>query len=694
MTKSNPKRKSASGDAALPSPLLKLMSKVLLAFFVVLIFLTLIECTVKKPEAPEWNTSVVVPVLNRTYTMAEIVEKVDQEGLGMDGDSNVVYSISYDINPLGLSQDNLSTDDLSFSASDALGTLTVSAPTISPITTTVADIPALDAVIPGVVPALSFDLPNNEVLMGPNFSRVWISQGRVYIVVDNRLGINLDVLSVELWDLDASAQVSTGSFPGGVATGETDSVLMILDGVELSDSLEVRTSCHNQAATVISSSGLELVTSILFDGDLTVDSAIARIPAQPPVNFSQQAALSGGTDTVTVYHATLTNGIVDLQLDNNTPLDANLIISLPDLDSSGTKFATTRAVTAGTNTSLSVDLTNYDLMPVDSSFPQTIDVNVTANVPGSGTNQVTVSSTDDFSVVATVSNLSFGEVTGLFTAEQTDFPSFTEQLDIPEGFDAIELASVVLTLEIENGVNLPGSVDILLSDGAGKTLNVSGNIDAGTIGGTVTSTITVVDSTFLSPVPDSIVVTGTATFGGQQGTITAADSVWANVSLTAPLDMIINDTHIDTDIESESIEQEDIDIITDHVVEARFIYSIENHLPIGADVQILLGGDTTTLAGDTNRVIPQLTLGENGEISIAAAPVVGGIVPADSVALTGELTILLDSVDIQVLKNDPLFIGPDVTLLGSNGQRVRLTKDDYIRIVGRIEVDYRFDGEF
>ena len=54
----------------------------------------------------------------------------------------------------------------------------------------------------------------------------------------------------------------------------------------------------------------------------------------------------------------------------------------------------------------------------------------------------------------------------------------------------------------------------------------------------------------------------------------------------------------------------------------------------------------------------------------------------------------MDSVDIQVLKNNPLYIGTELILEDSGGQPVRLTNSDYLTVQARIEVEYRFDGEF
>ncbi|MHC4529517.1 MAG: hypothetical protein ACYS29_16705, partial [Planctomycetota bacterium] len=64
------------------------------------------------------------------------------------------------------------------------------------------------------------------------------------------------------------------------------------------------------------------------------------------------------------------------------------------------------------------------------------------------------------------------------------------------------------------------------------------------------------------------------------------------------------------------------------------------------------------------------------------------------VSSTGYQAVILDSLDLQVLKNDTLFIGTELSLEDSNGQPVKLTNNDFITVTSRIEVEYIFDGDF
>ena len=82
------------------------------------------------------------------------------------------------------------------------------------------------------------------------------------------------------------------------------------------------------------------------------------------------------------------------------------------------------------------------------------------------------------------------------------------------------------------------------------------------------------------------------------------------------MEVILGRTEVEADIESEDLEQDDMDVITEHALEARFVYEITNHLPLGVDVSIMLGGDSVSVMST-----PQVTIDGLG---VSAAPTVCG----------------------------------------------------------------------
>jgi hypothetical protein len=335
---------------------------------------------------------------------------------------------------------------------------------------------------------------------------------------------------------------------------------------------------------------------------------------------------------------------------------------------------------------VTVPLAGYVLQPSDVTAPQSLPIQVDVDVASSGSNMVVVQEGQSFEANATLSSLAFDHVTWYFSSTGATIDSIVQNIEIPKGFDSIQLASAVLTLDIENGVGLPGSIDIQMDGNNGQTLPVTGAVAPRTLATAATTSIVQPNvAQFFSPIPSQVVITGSATFGdGQLGTIRAGDFITGQVHVESPLEMVIKETPIETDVENQEVDQSNIDAITNHVLEARFVYNIVNHLPIGATINILISPDSATLF--TN---PRLRF---DSITVNAAPVTSGIV-TDTLS-TGFQTIAVDSADVQILKNSRLYVAQELILHGSNGQAVKLTKSDYLSISGRIEVEYHFDGKF
>ncbi len=664
----------------------KFGSKMLLGITIVAVFLTIAQCTIEKPESPEWTTRLTVPIVNRTYDMEELVNKIDQEGVGIDQQGNITFSISEDLDTVRLDADVLATDDLTYGVTEVLGVVSIDPPTIDPVSVSLSAITGLATGLPDdpvAVSALSFEVENDMPAI-TNFSQATIASGNVLVVVENNLGIALDTAIVELYDVGNAATLVTDTFPGGIAAGTTDSLTLSLASKSLSNSLGVNAQCHFSDGTIDSVSSRYISTELVFPSGLTVSSATAEIPALN-LAFAQQIELG---ETERIDTASLSTGQLALTISNATNLSANLSVSIPDLVTQGSSLSIDTTVPPQGQVQIVRDLAGSQLAPGGSSLPQLIDINVTVDIPGSGGQQVAVNQADSFCVQAELTSLTFGSVTGVFSSTEATFDAESFEIDIPTGFDSLELVSAVLTLDIENGTGLPGYLDIQLIGDNGKSLALTGDIEAGSSSQPVTTTINNSDiADFISPLPSHVEAGGTVTFGDgvTQATVTVDDFVFTRVGIVAPLEMIIHESLIETDIEREEIDQEDIDMVTDHVIEAGFVYNIVNNLPLGASIEIFLGADSATLY--TN---PGLTI---GPLSIDAAPVSGAGLVIDT-ASTGYQEIMLSNADIQILKNETLYIGQELILQGTDGQSVRLIQSDYITVTGRFEVEYRFDGEF
>ncbi len=687
MAKRRKKRRREYSESFLDSFVFKLGTKLFLGLAIIVTFLTLTQCTVKKPEAPEWNTNLTVPMINRLFPMEELVDEIGQDEVGFDSSGLASLSITEELDTIRLDADLLTTPDINSVISEKLGTVSISSPSVDPVTVSLTTIAGLASSLPGDsadVAAGSFDLYNDMPTIS-TFTQATIADGYVDIVIDNNLGIDLDTVIVEIYDNFYSQVIATDTFPQPILHGTSDTSHIPLNNASISNSLRVNSHCYTPGGTVDSASTRAIGTELLFSDSLVVSSATAEIPS-----FSREYPTTIPLDENNrIDTATLSSGTLNLQIINETNLDADLVITLPDfISSSDIPLSINQHLVGRQSTNTSIDLSQYRLVPQDNTLPQEIQVNVSVSLPGTS-QQVQVNADDSFFVDASLTNLAFGSVTGVFDTISADFVNVSQDIDAPTGLDSVQFASALLTLEVENGINLPGHLDVLLQGNNGKSLHFIGDIAPSGYDSTSISTIT--DSTvadFLYPFPTHIDVTGSVTFGDglYQGTIKANDFVQARINISAPLALIINETTFETDIQSTEISQDNIDAITDHFISGRLVYNITSHLPLGAQVDLYLGGDSVSIYTTPVKTFDSL--------SITAAPVSANGIVIDT-ASTGYQEIYLDSADVRrILENDTLYIGQQITLESTNGQVVKLTQNDYLTITGYLEVEYHFDGEF
>ncbi|MEA3297787.1 MAG: hypothetical protein U9R56_07980 [candidate division Zixibacteria bacterium] len=510
-------------------------SKLLLGVLMVVIVLTLAQCTIEKPEAPEWTTSLTIPLVNRTFPMEELIEKIDQEEINIDGMGNITFTVNNkELDSIYIDASYMTTDDLSQTMFQSLG---------------------IQASLKAAIPPDTLEFSQN-----------------VELAESNRL-----------------------------------------DSADISD------------------------------------------------------------------------GNLELTLDNQTNVPAILEIVIPDIQQDELPLSVRDTLDSRTQSVLSVSLTDYRLIPADQSVPQGISINVAVIIPGTAPgDSVLVTNIDGFAVDVSLTSMTFSSISGILTDFQMTFDSIDFEIDIPKGFNEIGFPSAGLTLEIDNGFDIPGTIDLQLTGNNDKSLTFTEDITAR--GDLISATNSYTRSTnLLSPFPDTILVCGTVQLGDDStaGTVRTADFMTGRMGIVAPLEMIIESSEIETDIESKEIDQTDIDIMTDHVEQLSFVYHIFNHLPVGAGIEVFLGKDSTTLYTE-----PELAI---GPISVAPASVVDSIGVAIDTASTGEQNIILTNDDIGILENDTLYMGTRLVLQETKSRTVKLTVDDFITVVGRFEIDYHFD---
>ncbi len=671
-----PPRRRQKRSAIAESFFVKYGFKFILGIVVILVFLTVVQCDIKKPEAPTWTTNLTVPMMSRTYGIPEIIDKIDQPGLGFDEDSNIIFSYSSDIDTFNIDAEEMRVDDMSMSFSEKIGAVDID---LSSPPDQVYNLTDLISVIGGFIPGVGFDL-YYDLPIFTEFDWATVATGGFYIVLVNDLGVDLSLVQVDVIDRYFVRSVTSPprTFPDVIPSGGRDSIYVDVTGQTVSCQLGVDMHCETPGGTVLTTTG-KIMTSSVKMNPITVTSARARIPRLTRDLSTQVGIVNDNSIT----SAELTSGTATLSILNRTELTANLDIVLPDFTQGGTPLTRHFTVAGNQTQQVAINLNGYTFAPLDQGFPQNVACSAFVVIDSTAPGKATIAEDDSIRVNIGVTGLDFSSIEGVLHAAQAQFTSTDLSVDLPRGFNEIQLVNAEMALQIENAFGLDGDLSITVTGNNGQSLVIDTTVLAGSVADPSVTTITRNDlSDFLNPVPDVITVSGSADFSGA-GQITRDDYVFASVDIKSPMEMVIDSATFEGDLTSEEIDQNDINMITDHVLEARIVSNIENHLPLGASVDIYLGGDSTTILDNPQLIIPL-------SVDAGTTDVNGNVTGA----VSSENTITLDSTDIQILENPTLYTAQIITLQSTDGQTVKINLDDYIHVSAIIEVEYKFDGEF
>ena len=666
------KRKKKRNQTTITRKLLYLASHIACGIAVILMFLTLIQCTIKKPEAPTWDTNLVVPLVHKTYDMPELIEKIDQENLSTDSLGNPFFFYSQVLDTVMISG-SFAVEDISQNISESLGVVQ-----LDPFTGAAVGV-NLEDYVPfalGTVPPISFDISEPLPAMG-EYTTAAVESGFALVTVVNDFGLNLDTVTVTIDDIIVGGQLCYYDIPGGIPAGESRVDTIDLSGRTVSNQFTISLHCYTPGATSFSLADKSMSATVSMPVGPTVSSATAQIP-RITKQFNEDVAI---TSEHQLQAATLDNGQLVLDIENNTNVPATLIITLPDINDGASPLVINQPILPNNTHQVIYDLTGYNLEPSDQVMPQSMTVDIEAIIDSSGSQLITFNAGDRISVSTGIHNVSLASVQGILAPTTADFVDIEQAIEIPKGFDQVQLTSAVLMLEVENTVNIPGTFSVNIDGELGQHATINGIIAPGTPEFPTTSVI--IDSNvvaFLNPVPELLTVNGNATFGDgvTSGSVNASDYITATVILSSPLEMIVGETTFDGEWESVDVDQTDITKLTDNLNLARVFMTIANRLPLGIEAEFYLSGDSATLYSNPEVVLGPITvahgtLGTDGTVTST---------------VVSENVLSLSSEEARVLENEQLWIGQIFSLESTNGETVRFTASDSLTVSGYIEIDF------
>ena len=668
-------------------------------------------CSVDSPEAPQFETQVLLPLGIRATTGLDLI---DDDGY-IEGDSAGAAPLSFalrgvmedvDVGPL-LDLDGFATG-FSFGLD---GVRVVSGRPLR------ADIllPSLCgqfgsdphetlnvSIAPFTIPSVSQAVPPPE-----NISWVRLQRGLLRITLRNYLPVPLGGGSagrvrVRLRDRVTGVPVGAGEFVAPIAPGDTGRTETRLDGVELSSDLDLELSGSSPGSggvpvNVHAEDRVELEASF---ADLVADSAYAVAPVE---SLTATGAVRLAED-MEISEGLIRAGAVRFAVDNPYPVEGTARVTLPSVYSA-----------ANTNEPLFADIelpAASDRAPGRGETTFDLAGAVVRLAVGSGSSLeyllgiVTLGSRRLVRLgtraaargIVDLAPIGFDSVRGRMDQRPFKVPSTETNLDPPEGIDSLSFVSASLALEITSTVAFPAEAALTLlgepADGrAPVSVPLRFSVGAAPEGVPRVTMVTVDETNsnilaLLTARPRKMSVSGELRVGdGGEGTIRRTDRIRGGYTLSAPLRMRIGRITHRTEPSHAVVSRDDQGLIRENVIEATALGTVTNHFPAALQVRLVLAGTEADLALDpathSDRV---LWLDPVAVASGETDPSTGRVVRARVTPI--EVTIRPDQVAF--FARDELYSQAVLVVSGEDAQRtVELTALDFAEVTAMLKFRVR-----
>jgi len=578
---------------------------IIIAFFLSLAA----SCSIKDPVAPTWEVIINLPLINKSYEMADLIDEEELATVGSD--SIYFYDYKGIIDPIEVG-DEITIEDLDETLSQVIGTFSVPSPPPQsvPFPLSLLYPPAAGGSggIPVPIPAFSFSGIQLDMPAFGSFTYVVIDTGTVTLQVTNNMKMDFDTLGVHLLDEGAgNAVVMTVDVTAGVPllAGETRIVRRSLAGVSTGNDLLLEAFGHTPGAVVIldGTEGIDILATI---GEAQVSSATGEVGV---IDFSFPGSLTitGGS---TITSATLSAGTITLSLDNELPIPLDIQVDLNDLtDVWSNPVNINLAAPEYSSVSDMYDLADHVVTPTDDGMGnQILTMDVTVHSPGSQGSQVTLSSTDSVSVRTQLTDRVISSIEGILDSTTVDIPEGSFRLIEESGNLLDELRKVSLTavdmeVIVRHTLGYPAHLELMLTGEGGNpdpvNLTVDLHLNPGSDVAPDTSITTRNESNsnvldFLNAFPTDIRYSGSATVGdgSTAGSVSSTSFLEADIRLSTPLIIDVVqplDIELDKEFQDEGI---DIDEEKVRYLAADLDYSCSSTLGIEVVVCFMAAADS------------------------------------------------------------------------------------------------------
>jgi hypothetical protein len=689
------------------------MKRKILLLFGIPFFIFLSGCFEKpsEPVLPTWDVDLTVPILDKTFTLGELVEK-DTTYLKVGSGNQIYYSTSEKLDATKIG-DNLKISDISTSASTKLGNFEIKNPgTIS------ASIKAYD-----IFPSLSSNLPPGNYIVPSNapgqtvttnftafdnFQQVTFDGGIIKVTVNNGLPVPLQ-------------------FPNGLAIYNsndlTTPILTLFENATINANSELTATADLAGKTL--PANLSLKVTVLSPGsggqqvyldvnqmfvtvsasleNLSIASASAKIPSQTePVVISDSFVLEPNEPQPDLINeVNFKSGSMKIKVVNGIDLGLNGSITLYNFvrksDNTPLQIPLNigRKNSASNTLTFNLNLADYKLV---GNLTNTVDYKVEVRTEDTGNEYRTVSKNDGLSAEITLQNIVIESISGKakpreisFEEQKIDLAGLKDYREKFKGsikFDDIQVEiNLVKTAQFTFDLNLKikgvntrtGKVDSIEIPLAQRRF--SGSTHRIVLNKSNSNIVNFINSFASQELPEYLIVTGSVFLNPnyEVGRVSSSDSVYGSVSVSFPASVGISNAVFEDTSEVNELSDESKKEI-DKTNYGKLFVEIENGLGVGVRFRAKILGVTM----DSLLSIPK-----DNDFMINPAPVGSD---GFSTGTTRYVNVIeLNRDEIQKFK-DMKFVRSFISIATANNGGIvkfRTTDSLKVKIYGR--VNYRVE---
>lgn len=644
-------------------------------------------CGIEAPEAPQFETTLHIPLSTETYTgldMANDLEAV--EGDSTEAGPLAIHSAG-DLDPIALDDGLRCTLESQFLAA-----------VFSEIDFQPPEIPAqsyrLDQMIPGLPPG-GIDIVVDSFSIGPmtselgtfsEFDELLFATGALSLVVTNRFPFTAGgdpaaghavILIVEDWSVSPVREIARYEISDTIDPGESYAADVDLAGTVLGNQLMLTLTawCPGSGGEVIHldpDDGLDLTLEFV---DCEVTAVTGHLPSYT-LEDEETIALD---DDLSILSAVIASGQVRWNVQSSLPVRAALRVAFPDAYLGADPLVVVGSVAAAAAATIEIDLAGVQVIG-DGLTALTCHVEV---VTDSALAQCTLELGQGVAGDLVATEIVFASIRGVLGPREVPLEPSIVEIEFPDESAGMTFTAAEAILEMTNrsGVSLAAEL-ALVGRSAADSVHVEfeAAIPPGTadLPSETRVTLNEVNSTVLALAnlqPEEVWIEGIVWVGDGQSVceLYADDYVTGSYTVQVPMKMTLDTAQHEGDAFEMEIDESAREMIAENLREVGLNAEVANHFPTGVRVRFHFARSEEALFVSDDLVI------ETREIPAAAVDPITGRV---SEAQNSSLTLVIDQEQVDFFAHPDVYGALEVTLIGQGSETFEIWTTDYVTIRG------------